>query len=103
MTKAEFDSCHDPQKLLGIAVTSGKASDRKLRLYAVAYCRSVWGNLAAAASRKAVEVAEDYADRRATPQELADAGNAALEAPWTFVESGDRYGECTAHAAAWTT
>jgi hypothetical protein len=51
----------------------GTASERKLRLFACACCRSVWDYLELPAARRAVEVAERFADGQASKRELADA------------------------------
>lgn len=48
-------------------------NNRTLRLFAVACCRAVWPLLTDPRSRKAVEVAEQYADGLATDEEIENA------------------------------
>ena len=62
MTEDEWDSCTNLQKMLEILRDSGKASDRKLRLFTCACCRRVWDLVPDPRSRKAVETSEQYAD-----------------------------------------
>ena len=50
-----------------------KPGDRKLRLLAVASYRHIWRWISDASSRRALEVAERFADFLAGPNELADA------------------------------
>jgi hypothetical protein len=71
MTKEEWLKCADPTPMLEFL--RGKVSNRKLRLFAVACCRHVWEWLPQY-SRKAVEVAERYADKQASRAELFQAG-----------------------------
>jgi hypothetical protein len=76
MTADEWDACDDPTAMLA-AVRLG---DRRLRLFAAACCRRIWPLLAEDASRRAVEVAERFADGAATARELRAALVAAARA-----------------------
>jgi hypothetical protein len=71
MTEPEWLGCNDPGTMLEFL--GGKASERKLRLFACACCRRIWPHLKDRRSRKVVEVSEDYADGRATRRKLNSA------------------------------
>jgi hypothetical protein len=66
-----------------------KASDRKLRLFAVACCRTNWDALTESDSRKAVEVAERFADNLASMDELSEAERDGLLAAYEVQNRGD--------------
>jgi hypothetical protein len=80
MTEAEWLAATDPMPMLEFL--RGKASDRKLRLFACACCRSVSPQVGF--DLKAVRVAEDYADGRVKRSTLMNARRAAPAAwiPW---------------------
>jgi hypothetical protein len=71
MTEAEWFECREPQKMLDWLQSSGRASDRRLRLFAVACCRRLWHILKRRKSREAVEIAEQYAEGKVGDKELA--------------------------------
>jgi hypothetical protein len=75
MTEAEWLACADPQQMLEFL--RGRASERKLRLFACACCRSTWQLLANTKGREAVEASERYAEGVAGQRELAKAGRLA--------------------------
>jgi hypothetical protein len=78
MTEAEWNSCTDPQSMLRFLLEGGHASDRKLRLFAVACCRKVWHLLATKECRQGVELSERVADEPTYRTELA----AILDVVW---------------------
>ena len=80
MTEAKWLTCNDPQPML--VFLRGQASERKLRLFEVACCRSIWHLLTDERSRRLVEVAEQYADGHPKPPGPLE--SAAMEAVSRF-------------------
>jgi hypothetical protein len=73
MTPDEWDACTEPHKMLLFLRESGRASERRLRLFTCACCRRIWPLLTNSRDRRGVEVAELHADGRATSQEVLQA------------------------------
>src|SRR4051794_28470180 len=95
MTERDWLTSKDPQAMLAFLRDCGHASGRKLRLFAVACCRSVRHPLAEERFRKAVEVAEGYADGQASLEDL----EAAVEPLWCSPRPNKR--SAAALYAAW--
>lgn len=77
MTEAEWLTCIDPAAMLRFL--ESKACERKLRLFAVACCRQIWPFFRSKRLRRAVKVAERYAERKASASEMALAARALRE------------------------
>jgi hypothetical protein len=77
MTESDWITATDPQEMLLFLRYGGKASERKLRLFAAACCRRIWHSLYDERSRRAVEAAERYTDGDAAEGELKAAWEAA--------------------------
>ncbi len=75
MTEAQWLACEDPQKM--IAFVRGVASERKLRLVAVGFCRQAWRWVKDPLHRRVVQAAEDFADGQITSDDLEVARSAA--------------------------
>jgi hypothetical protein len=78
MAEAEWLACTEPGRMLGFL--RRKASKRKLRLFACACCRRVWHLLTDERSQRAVEAAEQYADRAISKRQRKGAADAACDA-----------------------
>jgi hypothetical protein len=77
MDETEWLSCNNPHRLL--SCLNYKRHDRKLRLFALAFCRRGWHHLQEG-WRRAVESGEFLADGLATPEEFERAWEAAYTA-----------------------
>jgi hypothetical protein len=71
MTEVEWLACEDPHRLLEFL--GSKVSERKRRLLAVACCRRIWHLLQDEWARRAVDLADLFADDRVGQKELDQA------------------------------
>src|SRR5690349_7656267 len=81
MDEEQWLACTDPTPMLVVLGDSGRASERKLRLFGCACARVVWHLLGVRPNRKAVLVAERYADGLDTARALEKARRDAYYAP----------------------
>ncbi|MCE9562924.1 MAG: hypothetical protein K8U57_12845 [Planctomycetes bacterium] len=98
MTEADWETATDPNAMLQFL--KGRTGDRKIRLIACGVARCVWDAMPADSSRRAVEVAEQFADRLATQEELHGAYRAAWDEAWDISWGEDASVPYAAAAAA---
>jgi hypothetical protein len=100
MTEQEWLACQEPREILEFL--EGMTSERKLRLFAVACSRSGWHLLTDDRSRRAIEVAERFADGDVPKGELRLAWEAAGEVTPTDHGGAARHPAWhNAHTASW--
>ncbi len=97
MSESAWLASSDPQEMLELL--DGRASDRKLRLFAVACCRLFSEFLVMEESRRALGLAEEFADNRAGMESLQSAFAEAREIPGKLATKGN-YIQSAAAAAA---
>jgi hypothetical protein len=95
LTQQEWLTCDGPEPMLNFLGV--KATERKVRLFAVACCRGVWHLMTDKRSRHAVELAERLADGEVNREEQQAGyaaakkahatGRAAFAASWSLTES----------------
>jgi hypothetical protein len=80
VTEEQWFASQDPQAMLSYLRDSRGLTERKGRLFGIACCRSIWRVLEDERSRRAVEVAELFAEGMASEDERKEARRSALEA-----------------------
>ena len=100
MTEEEWLTATDPTPMLEF-LRDGE-DDRRLRLFAVSCCQKIWHLLGDDRSKRAVTVAEMFAEGKATFQKLSDAFDEGEEATDELFRKNDVVGCNSAAAAACT-
>lgn len=77
MTETEWLACGDAWDM--VQALGDHPSDRKLRLYTCGCCRRLWHHLTDEQSRRAVELAERYADEPYPPEDQKPIPRSALD------------------------
>jgi hypothetical protein len=94
MTEEQWLRCTDPMAMLAFLVAKGKASERKVRLFACACRRRVGGLFADERSRVAMEASERYAEGLVSKEDLRasqEGAWAAFGAAWDAESPGQRH------------
>jgi hypothetical protein len=94
MTSEQWQTCSDLDAMLTAARRRGHFSARKRRLFACACCQRL-GRLLPDAHRRALAVAERFADGRASRAELAEVWSVAYHDPMTLTGHA-AWAACTA-------
>src|SRR5262249_1091811 len=98
MTEAEWLACTDPERMLEFL--GDKASDRKLRLFAVACCRGIWGFIDDPDARITVEVAERHSDGSLSQSGML-ARTSAIEAKVAYFVDAPGFVAAATSATLW--
>jgi hypothetical protein len=75
MTESDWLESSDPEEML-VELGELEASDRKVRLFMCACCRRIWDLFKDERCRRAVEIAERYADGLASDDEITESQEA---------------------------
>jgi hypothetical protein len=99
MTEAEWLVYTNPKPMLEFLL--GKASERKMHLFACACCRRIWHLLVDVRSRRVIEAAEQFIEGEVSREVLATAITSAIEAREDLFAPSETYGVewRAAHAA----
>ncbi len=100
MTESEWVEGTDPMPMVEFLL--GKASDRKLRLFAVACCRRLWPLLTDERSQRALDKAEEVAEGKSTIAMLHGFNNDAYVAQGKFRRNDKIKAALAASYAAWS-
>lgn len=73
MTEAEWLTCTEPVRMLQAPVDRKAFTERRVRLFYAACCRSIWDWMTDSRLRKLVEVAEEVHDGLGSPNRLVKA------------------------------
>ena len=87
MTEDEWNITTDLSPMLAYLRAYDKASERKLRLFACACCRTVWNKMANHWSRMAVLAAERHADRQSSREVLSYVHSAASQGTGMVIDA----------------
>jgi hypothetical protein len=96
MTEADWNRSTDPEAMLDWLLDVGKASERKLRLWACGCVRRAWPLLVDRQSQLAVEIGERHADGEASDDELLS----AQEDVWQALDEHKNHRNRLTHAEA---
>jgi hypothetical protein len=106
MKETQWFGCADPESTLEFL--KGKASERKLRPFAVACCRYIWHLLPSDAHRSAVEKAEKIADNSSTNSgfddddfSFAEWDRAAGHNDYVYAYAHEAVEQAVLHGDAW--
>jgi hypothetical protein len=99
MTEKEWLNSSNPDEMLLFLGGTGRASERKLRLFAIACCRCMWHMIRNERTRRAVKTAERFVDGLAKENELQAAWAEAMTVCWFRGTSNRAAGDAAATAA----